>query len=129
MVFSATALALGSILMISVDLVLLAALILSGRTYSTSTWKSRFMYWLEVVIKYIVMRRSFALSSLFDSLRIDYRLTRETELQEWVNLKSTEEKIKYPVTDKIRFAIDRFLFSRYCLMFRNGVFARCNRSM
>ncbi|KAF8321571.1 hypothetical protein DL93DRAFT_2163184 [Clavulina sp. PMI_390] len=56
-------------------------------------------------------------------------LTRELELQEWVTLKTGEAKIRYPLTDEIRFAIDRFYFNHYCLNFRQGVFARCNRSI
>lgn len=54
---------------------------------------------------------------------------RELELQEWATLKTQEEKLAYPLTEELRFAIDRFYFNHYCLVFRNGMFARCNRSM
>jgi len=54
---------------------------------------------------------------------------REIEIQPWVALKTTEEKLAYAVTDELRFAMDRFFFNHYCLHFRSGMFARCNRSM
>lgn len=131
--FSATGSALELIPTISVGLVLPAALTLSGRTYSTSTWKNLSTFSSEVVIKYIATGRSFALSLLVDSPKTspwnDYRLIRERELNEWVSLKSMSEKISFPVTDAILAALDRYLFRHYCLMFRNGVFAQCNRSM
>lgn len=54
---------------------------------------------------------------------------REVEIQPWVSLKTNEEKLSYTMTDELRFAIDRFYFNHYCLHFRSGMFARCNRSM
>lgn len=54
---------------------------------------------------------------------------RELEMQEWMSLKTNEEKIGYIISDDMRFAIDRFYFNHYCLTFRHGMFARCNRSM
>jgi len=57
------------------------------------------------------------------------RFMREIEIQPWVALKSTEEKLAYAMTDELRFAMDRFFFNHYCLHFRSGMFARCNRSI
>ena len=54
---------------------------------------------------------------------------REVEVQPWIALKTNEEKRAYAMTDELRFAIDRFYFNHYCLHFRTGMFARCNRSM
>ncbi|KAF8580672.1 hypothetical protein K439DRAFT_1648118 [Ramaria rubella] len=56
-------------------------------------------------------------------------LTREPELQEWVNTKILSQKKEYPLTEEILSAIDRFYFSHYCLVFRSGVFARANSIM
>jgi len=49
---------------------------------------------------------------------------KEPELQEYINLRNHREKITYPLTESIAFAVDRFYFNRYCLHFRNGCFAR-----
>ncbi|KAG8822418.1 hypothetical protein FRC19_006026 [Serendipita sp. 401] len=51
-------------------------------------------------------------------------LTKEPELVEYMKLKTNSEKIGYPLTDSIAFAIDRFYFNHYCLVFRNGCFAK-----
>jgi hypothetical protein len=40
---------------------------------------------------------------------ISSRLMREPELQEWINLKSNSAKVKYPMTDEVFQAIDRFV--------------------
>lgn len=70
---------------------------------------------------------------------------REPELQEFINLKTGKEKVAYQLTDAIRVAVDRFVilsvslsdtnlrnrfyFSHYCLVFRNGKFAHANSTM
>lgn len=51
-------------------------------------------------------------------------LTKEPELKEYMQLKTNKEKIAYPLTDAITFTIDRFYFNHYCLVFRNGCFAK-----
>ncbi|QRV86604.1 transcription factor btf3 [Ceratobasidium sp. AG-Ba] len=56
-------------------------------------------------------------------------LMREPELQGYVGLKTPKEKISAVLTDEIAFAIDRFYFSHYCLVFRNGSFAKANSSI
>ncbi|KAG9097813.1 hypothetical protein FRC06_007159 [Ceratobasidium sp. 370] len=56
-------------------------------------------------------------------------LMREPELQGYVALKTPKEKITAPLTDEIAYAIDRFYFSHYCLVFRNGSFAKANSSI
>ncbi|KAF8352304.1 hypothetical protein F5887DRAFT_23349 [Amanita rubescens] len=55
-------------------------------------------------------------------------VTREPELQDWLALKPEERK-GYPLTDKIRNAISRYLFHHYCERFRHGAFARANSSI
>ncbi|KAJ7172632.1 hypothetical protein C8R46DRAFT_158797 [Mycena filopes] len=52
-------------------------------------------------------------------------LTREPELQDWINSKPTDRK-RYPLTDEISSAIDRFYFNHYCSQWRTGAFARAN---
>lgn len=54
---------------------------------------------------------------------------REPELQQWVTIQKPEEKKKYPLTEEIESAIDRFYFNHYCNVFRSGAFARANSSM
>ncbi|KAJ7063156.1 hypothetical protein C8F01DRAFT_1131743 [Mycena amicta] len=56
------------------------------------------------------------------------RITREPELQEWLNIKPAERKT-YELTDEISLAIDRFYFSHYCNHFRRGAFARANSTI
>ncbi|KAI0303483.1 hypothetical protein B0F90DRAFT_1809674 [Multifurca ochricompacta] len=56
-------------------------------------------------------------------------IIREPELQEWVNHPKSEEKKKYPLTQEILTAIDRFYFNHYCQSFRSGAFARANSSI
>ncbi|KAG8739041.1 hypothetical protein FRC10_006236 [Ceratobasidium sp. 414] len=56
-------------------------------------------------------------------------LMREPELQGYIALKTPKEKITAPLTDEVAFAIDRFYFSHYCLVFRNGAFAKANSSI
>jgi hypothetical protein len=54
---------------------------------------------------------------------------KEPELQEYVKLKTSEEKIRYPLTESIAFTMDRYYFNHYCLVFRNGCFARAISEM
>ncbi|TFY74486.1 hypothetical protein EWM64_g9525 [Hericium alpestre] len=56
-------------------------------------------------------------------------LTREPELQEWVNDPNAEHKRNFPLTQEILSAIDRFYFNHYCHIFRSGAFARANSSI
>ncbi|KAJ7273561.1 hypothetical protein B0H12DRAFT_1089992 [Mycena haematopus] len=55
-------------------------------------------------------------------------LTREPELQEWINSKPHERK-QYQLTDEISSAIDRFYFNHYCVRWRSGAFARANSTI
>ena len=57
------------------------------------------------------------------------RVVLEPEMQEWLRLKSPEERRNYPLTMEIKSAIDRFYFNHYCQSFRGGAFARANSSM
>ncbi|CAL1703673.1 unnamed protein product [Somion occarium] len=54
---------------------------------------------------------------------------REPEMQEWVTTKRPEDKKAFPLTEEMRFAIDRFYFNHYCQIFRSGAFARANSSI
>ncbi|KAF8491943.1 hypothetical protein JB92DRAFT_2797405 [Gautieria morchelliformis] len=56
-------------------------------------------------------------------------LTREPELQDWVNTKSPSQRKVYPLTTEILSAIDRFYFNHYCLVFRSGAFACANSTI
>ncbi|TFY69275.1 hypothetical protein EVG20_g3222 [Dentipellis fragilis] len=56
-------------------------------------------------------------------------LTREPELQEWVNHPNPEQKKTFALTQEILSAIDRFYFNHYCSIFRSGAFSRANSSM
>ncbi|KAI0050058.1 hypothetical protein FA95DRAFT_1677081 [Auriscalpium vulgare] len=56
-------------------------------------------------------------------------LTREPELQDWMTNPKPEEKKRYPLTQEILSAIDRFYFNHYCQVFRSGAFARANSSI
>ncbi|KAJ7685037.1 hypothetical protein DFH06DRAFT_969067 [Mycena polygramma] len=55
-------------------------------------------------------------------------LTREPELQEWINSKPHDRK-QCQLTDEISSAIDRFYFNHYCSQWRSGAFARANSTM
>lgn len=57
------------------------------------------------------------------------RLTKEPELVEYMKLKSHAEKLAYPLSDSIMFTMDRYYFNHYCLVFRNGCFARAISEM
>ncbi|KAJ7098064.1 hypothetical protein B0H15DRAFT_773302, partial [Mycena belliarum] len=54
-------------------------------------------------------------------------LTREPELQEWIQSKHYDRK-QYQLTEEISAAIDRFYFNHYCSQWRSGAFARANIS-
>ncbi|KAH9926121.1 uncharacterized protein B0H18DRAFT_1085075 [Fomitopsis serialis] len=56
-------------------------------------------------------------------------VVREPELQEWVSLPKGEKKRKFPLSEEMRVAIDRFYFNHYCHTFRSGAFARANCSI
>ena len=56
-------------------------------------------------------------------------LVREPEMQDWVTTKAPDKKKHFPLSDEMRFAIDRFYFNHYCQVFRSGAFARANSSM
>ncbi|WVQ79519.1 hypothetical protein IAT38_001618 [Cryptococcus sp. DSM 104549] len=56
-------------------------------------------------------------------------LTREPELQGWINAPDRKSKLAYPLTDEMRSAIDRFYFNHYCKIFRSNAFGRANCSI
>lgn len=56
-------------------------------------------------------------------------IVREPEMQDWVTTKGGDKKKTFPLSEEMRFAIDRFYFNHYCQVFRNGAFARANSSM
>jgi hypothetical protein len=88
---------------------------------------------LVAAISFIVMGASFRLAPVsvffWGGPELCFRIVREPELQEWVNLSKPEEKKKYPLTPEMLSAIDRFYFNHYCQIFRSGAFARANSSM
>ncbi|KAJ9097271.1 hypothetical protein QFC21_004940 [Naganishia friedmannii] len=53
-------------------------------------------------------------------------ITQEPELQDWVTETSPAKKMKMPLTDEIRFAIDRYYFSHYVRLFRGSKFGVAN---
>lgn len=56
-------------------------------------------------------------------------IVREPEMQDWVTTKGGDKKKTFPLSEEMRFAIDRFYFNHYCQVFRNGAFARANSSI
>ncbi len=50
-------------------------------------------------------------------------------MQRWLKQQKFEERKRYPLTDEMSSAIDRFYFNHYCQIFRSGAFARANSSM
>lgn len=56
-------------------------------------------------------------------------ITREPELQGWINATSRAEKINTPLTEEIKSAVDRFYFNHYCKIFRSNAFGRANCSI
>ncbi|KAI9511315.1 hypothetical protein F5148DRAFT_1274284 [Russula earlei] len=56
-------------------------------------------------------------------------VTREPELQHWINHSDPEGKKQCRLTQEILSAIDRFYFNHYCEVFRSGAFARANSTM
>jgi hypothetical protein len=69
------------------------------------------------------------ISREFVAHSLRFSVTREPELQEWLNHPKPEEKNEFPLTQEILFAMDRFYFNHYCEVFRSGAFARANSSM
>lgn len=67
-------------------------------------------------------------STLIKLCDID-RIMREPELQDWVSTVNQEDKKRYPLSEEMEQAIDRFYFYFYCQSFRSGAFARANCSM
>jgi len=57
------------------------------------------------------------------------KLTQEPEMQDWVTKSHINDKVKYPLTEEMCLAMDRFFFRHYCHMFRNGAFARALRTI
>ncbi|KAJ9110753.1 hypothetical protein QFC20_002794 [Naganishia adeliensis] len=53
-------------------------------------------------------------------------ITQEPELQDWVTESSPAKKMQIPVTDEIKFAVDRYYFSHYVRLFRSSKFAVAN---
>ena len=51
-------------------------------------------------------------------------LTKEPELQDWVTAADAKTKDAMPMTDDIRFALDRFFFNKYTAWFRGGAFGK-----
>ena len=56
-------------------------------------------------------------------------ITREKELQGWINAPDRDSKINTPLTDEIRHCVDRFYFNHYCKIFRSNAFGRANSSV
>jgi len=56
-------------------------------------------------------------------------ITREPELQDWINAPNAEAKINTPLTDEVRYAVDRFYFNHYCKIFRSNAFGRANSTI
>ncbi|WWD20042.1 hypothetical protein CI109_104515 [Kwoniella shandongensis] len=56
-------------------------------------------------------------------------ITREPELQRWINAPDRKRKIATPLTDEIKFAVDRFYFNHYCKIFRSNAFGRANSTV
>ena len=50
-------------------------------------------------------------------------------MQDWLKQQKSEERRRYPLSDEMLSAIDRFYFNHYCQTFRSGAFARANSSM
>ena len=54
---------------------------------------------------------------------------REPELQDWIHTGKQSQKKGYQLSNEILFAIDRFYFNHYCVVFRSGAFAKANCRM
>ena len=88
------------------------------------------MYLWVVEINCIVTGALYARVIIIRMLKLGcHSLTREPEMQEWVNHPDTEEKKRMRLSEDMRIAIDRFYFNHYCNVFRSGAFARANCSM
>ncbi|GAA6037134.1 hypothetical protein JCM8097_008753 [Rhodosporidiobolus ruineniae] len=53
-------------------------------------------------------------------------LTKEPEIVGWIQEEDVKKKIAAPLTDKMKFALDRFFFNWYCSWFRGGAFGVAN---
>lgn len=51
-------------------------------------------------------------------------IAREPEITPWIDETDLNKKMQTPLTDEIRFAVDRFLFNHYTTWFRSGAFGR-----
>jgi len=56
-------------------------------------------------------------------------ITREPELQPWINAPNKDAKLATPLTEEIKTAVDRFYFNHYCKIFRSNAFGRANSSI
>ncbi|EKD05691.1 hypothetical protein A1Q2_00015 [Trichosporon asahii var. asahii CBS 8904] len=56
-------------------------------------------------------------------------ITKEKELQSWINAKSRKDKVNHALTDDMKIAIDRFYFNHYCKSFRSSAFAKANSTI
>ena len=52
------------------------------------------------------------------------KITKEPELQEWVNQGDPHKRMAMPLTPEISKAIDRYLFRHYCQWFGGGTFSK-----
>jgi hypothetical protein len=114
--------------MISVGLASSQDMIPFGWIFWQTTPKNHSIVWLEVVTSFIATSDYF-LNTLLCVSQQNGRLMREPEMQEWVSMSKPEDKKAYPLSEELKFAIDRFFFNHYCQAFRTGAFARANCSM
>ncbi|ORY35022.1 putative plasma membrane protein [Naematelia encephala] len=56
-------------------------------------------------------------------------ITREPEMQGWINAPDRKSKLAHPLTEEIKTAVDRFYFNHYCKIFRSNAFARANSTV
>lgn len=56
-------------------------------------------------------------------------LTREEELQGWINAPNREKKLGYELTPLMKHCVDRFYFNHYCKIFRSNAFGRANSTI
>ena len=105
------------------------AMTLSGSTCWRNMLSSPSICSLVVAINFIVMGVWFCLTFACLGLNSYARVTREPEMQGWINYPNIEAKMHYPLSQEVLSAIDRFFFNHYCLSFRSGAFARANSSM
>ncbi|WVR08312.1 hypothetical protein IAU60_005365 [Kwoniella sp. DSM 27419] len=56
-------------------------------------------------------------------------LTREPEMQSWINAPDRASKLGTELTEEIKEAVDRFYFNHYCKIFRSNAFGRANSTI